>query len=80
MAVSWRGSGGAEDDTAAAVPCSIHGQMACDALTGETTRNERAGADEVHPPRARGGRSLCKPQGPVAAHRGLGSGSGPWKP
>jgi len=28
MAVSWRGSGGgAEDDTAAAVPCSIHGQM-----------------------------------------------------
>jgi len=51
MAVSWRGSGGgAEDDTAAAVPCSIHGQMACDALTGETTRNERAGADEVHQP------------------------------
>ena len=50
MAVSWRGSGGgAEDNIAAAVPCSIHGQMACDALTGETTRNERAGADEVHP-------------------------------
>jgi hypothetical protein len=73
MAVSWRGSGGgAQDDTAAAVACSMHGQMGCDVLTAETTRSERAGADEVHPSQSARWKKPVQTAGPCRCAPRLG--------